>query len=336
MAKRVLLLMPLLVACDLFEKGGNSTEGWFRIEPAVSATAGTKLDLAVIDHEANGVHVVSSVKEASFPDGAGAIVDDVEGDVVRISATAAGGAALSFTAVADDEDRQDSYMLNVIEPRRLVPKHLCSATYVKNQAADVWFSFTDEARVPGQGYGYYPVDVENAALVESESTAFTMRLQLGGQDATITSTLFPPNEAPGSLTLMVVDQSMVDGVELIDASTGGRIMPGTRLNPGDKRVIRVVPTVNGQPACGAVIESRVSTSEDSSCRLSNSFTGPLSRSAEGAAVQLVLVAAEYGICELSYELIEEGLEAVATGTLDFDLAEPRSSGSGGGGGFDFD
>lgn len=335
MDKRVFLLLPLLVACDLFEKGGNSNDGWFRVEPPVSAAAGTSLDLVVIDHEPNGVHAVSSVKEATFAEDAVAEVDEVEGDVVRVFASEAGRAELSFTAIADDQERADGYRLNVIEPRRLVPKHLCSPTYVANQPADVWFSFTDAGHAPGQGYGYYPVEVQEAVLIESESTAFTMRLQLGDEDATLTSTLFPSNEPPASLVLQVVDESMVDGVELIDASTGGRVLPGTRLNPGDKRLIRVVPTVNGQPACGAVIENSITTSERSTCRLANSYTGPLSRSLQGAAVQVVLVAAEYGFCELSYELIEEGLEAVATGTLDFDLAEPQSSG-GGGGGFDFD
>jgi hypothetical protein len=328
---RILAGAFLFAGCGFLEKGGNSKEGWFIVSPSDFLTAGTKMDLAIIDYEPSDLHRVATIEEASA--GEQVTIDAIDRDVLHLSAVAAGTADLRFTATADDEARPDAYAMTVIAPKRLELGSLCSATYLANRDADIAFWFSDESHARGQGYGHYPVMVEGATLVEAQSTAKTMRIRMGDTTATVRSTLFPPNEVPATLNMNVVDASSVDGVELFDVAASGTVIGNARLMPGDKRLLRVIPVFGQELLCGTTLETRVSVDESHGCRLAATYTGELATSIEGTLTEVVLVATEWGVCDVTFEIIEAGL--AFSSVRAFDLAEPESSG-GGGGGFDFD
>lgn len=317
-----LLASLLLSGCgDLFEKLGNSDQGYFEINPRTNLARGGWLTFTVRDYELDGdgpsdigfqLLGVSNDSAAHIQSIGKSTAD------LTVQGLAVGSSHVDFRAVADGENRDDGFTLTVQEVTRLgFDPCAPGGIFVRGTDGSVKYAFNPGSYPTVKGLGLYPFTMSpNDAVTlrtdASTDTDWVFTIPPTAPAEVVLSSSLPSD--PARFAMNIVDRSAIDGV----------FSAGSSATAGTHTTLTLVPSAAGRPVC-VHAKRRITSSTPMVCKLVTDAADEVaSLSTDANSVSVHLVAA--GACKLILEIAELAF----TGAMPELTVSPHTSSSGGG------
>ncbi|MCC7072436.1 MAG: hypothetical protein IT383_13995 [Deltaproteobacteria bacterium] len=269
------LSAPLALACLLVTSVGcrsriTGNEGNFQFSYVADdrvtdfnkpIAIGASLDIEVTDV---GQLRPVTLSAAESDDTAVLEVTGFAGSSVTVHGVADGEPLLTVTGTtASGEDLSDSVNLLVRAPEVLRLAHTCSTTgtaaYITSQRVYVPFEMERANGQPVIGYGLYPATPSDAAGLTLDAAASNQQFMAFDTGAVAATLTLDSDIDDTSLSVQLVDQGAIDGVEQPIAFVVEDI------DVGDVNAFYVRPTTGGTTICQADIEKTLQSDTPTVC-----------------------------------------------------------------------
>ena len=317
-----------LQACniDAFRKGGNSEQGYFKIDPTGSLAVGGWLTYSVRDWEALGSNVsgINFRLVSASNDEAARIRSITPAADLVVDGVAPGQSRIDFKAVADGDQIDDAFTIDVQSVTHLGLSG-CSdrSVYVRGTNGPMAYVFLNDTTARIKGLGLYPFTLQPVGGVTflpdlSTTSAWQFAIPETAPDLVRVVSTLPDDHA--DYTMTIIDKSGIDGIVPTPASSN--------TNYGRSMTFAAAPVSAGRPVCARTRRVVTSTTPAICKPIKDGFDVSTIELLEGDAVRVDFIAA--GTCILTLSLPDLGV-TVAWPPWTLTTPEPQ-----GGGGHDFD
>lgn len=316
----------LLPACGLFDKLGNSDEGYFEISPRTNLARGGWLTFTVRDYEpGNKGSSNIDFQIVGVSDDSTAHIQSVGASSAELTVQglAVGSSHVDFRAKADGETRDDGFTLTVEEVTRLgFDPCSPSGTYVRGTDGSVGYTFNPGSYPTVKGLGFYPFTMSPTDAVTlrtdvSTDTDWVFTIPASAPSQVVLASSLPGDQA--RFAMNIVDRTAIDGV--LSATSSATAGTYTRIT--------LLPTAAGKPVCVRA-QRKLTCTTPSVCKLVLDDRDVDSLLTEDGVASVHFIAA--GECKLMLEIAELAF----AGTMPELTVAPRPSGGSSGGGIDWD